>query len=143
MDCKAGEGEGESMNEETSRQNKIRLALSSLGITNWRNNTGVGWAGKMIKGSGKMMFVGKEDVIIRNARPLRAGLCKGSSDIIAIKSVLITPEMVGQVIGQFIAVEVKTPAGRPTKDQLNFNQQINHKGGIALFARNIEDIESI
>ena len=131
------------MNDETSRQNKIRIALSSLGITNFRNNTGVGWAGKMIKGAGKMMFVGKGDVVVRDARPLRAGLCKGSSDIIAIKPVLITPEMVGQTLGQFIAIEVKTPKGRPTKDQLNFNQIINDKGGTALIARSVEDIEKV
>ena len=131
------------MNEETSRQNKIRLALSESGITNWRNNTGLGWAGKMIKGVGKMMFVRHEDVIIRDARPLRAGLCKGSSDIIAIKPVLITPKMVGKTIGKFIAIEVKTPTGRPTKDQLNFSQIINDKGGIALIARSVEDIKNV
>jgi hypothetical protein len=131
------------MNEETARQNKIRIALSEVGTTNWRNNTGLGWAGKMIKGVGKMMFVGKYDVVIKDARPLRAGLCKGSSDIIAIKPVLITPEMVGQTIGQFIAVEVKTLTGKATKDQLNFNKQINDKGGIALIARDVEDIKTL
>ena len=115
---------GESMNEETGIQNKIRIALSEKGILNFRNNT----------------FALKDPV---TGRLIRAGLCKGSSDIIAIKPVLITPEMIGKTLGQFVAIEVKTPTGRPTKDQLNFNKKINDKGGIALIARDVEDIEDI
>lgn len=111
------------MNDETSRQNRIRIALSEKGILNFRNNTGA--------------------LKDKNGRLVRYGLCKGSSDIIAIKPVLITPEMVGQTIGQFVAIEVKTPTGKPTKDQLNFNKQISDKGGIALIARDVDDIENI
>ena len=36
----------------------------------------------------------------------------GSADIIGVQPVTITPEMVGKVIGQAIAIEVKTPKGR-------------------------------
>jgi hypothetical protein len=111
------------MNEETALQNKIRMALSEKGILNFRNNTGA--------------------LKDKDGRLVRYGLCKGSSDIIAIKPVLITPEMVGETIGQFVAIEVKTPTSRPTKDQLNFNKQINDKGGIAIIARDAEDIEDI
>lgn len=109
------------MNEETSRQNKIRMTLSNKGILNFRNNT----------------FALKDP---KTGRLVRAGLGKGSSDIIAIKPVLITPEMVGQTIGQFMAIEVKCPGNKPTRDQLNFGEQVKKKGGIFKVAFSEEDI---
>lgn len=108
------------MNPETPIQNKIRLKLSSQGILNFRNNTGA--------------------LKDKDGRLVRYGLCVGSSDIIGIKPVLITPEMVGQVIGQFMAVEVKCPNKKPTKDQLNFGEQVEKKGGIFKVAYGDEDV---
>lgn len=93
---------------ETDIQNDIRVALSNLGITVWRNNSG---------------FASYE-----NGRKVRYGLFKGSSDLIGISS-----------SGKFVAIEVKTPIGRLTKEQKNFLQFVRDQGGIAGVARNIDD----
>ena len=63
---------------ERAIQNEVLLALADLGITGWRNNVGTGWAGKASK---------RDDgsVLVRDARPLHAGLCKGSSDLIGLR----------------------------------------------------------
>lgn len=60
------------------------------------------------------------------------GLCVGSSDLIGW-----TRE------GIFLAIEIKTPSGRPTPDQLNFISAVKQAGGRAGIARSIKDAEDI
>lgn len=96
----------------------IRLALGrEKSITLWRNN------------------VGK----CRDARGhiIQFGLCPGSSDLIGIRRVLITPEMVGQTFGQFTAVEVKAPGGTHpvTPEQRSFLNFVEAAGGCGIVAR--------
>lgn len=118
--------------------------MSGIGITNWRNNTGTGWAGKSTKITRAGSYVLEAgDVVIKNARPLRAGLCKGSSDIIGITPVFITQDMVGQTIGVFTAVEVKSKRGKATENQENFISVIRQHGGYAGVARSTDDIDEI
>jgi penicillin-binding protein-related factor A (putative recombinase) len=62
-------------------------------------------------------------------RYVRYGLCVGSSDIIGIYK------------GRFLAVEVKRPQGRVTKEQKNFIRIVNEMGGIGFVARCKEDIK--
>lgn len=120
------------MSESNQEQPLIALALSKAGATVFRNNTGMGWTGES--------FVNRQgDRVIKNARPLHAGLTKGSSDLIGWKSVLVTPDMVGKTIAVFLAVEVKTGSGRATKEQLNFIDQVRKAGGIAGIARTPEE----
>jgi hypothetical protein len=47
--------------------------------------------------------------------------------------------MVGQRVAIFAAIEVKTPTGRPTEEQINFIGRVNKAGGIAGIARSPED----
>lgn len=105
---------------ESDIQNLILLALSQAGCTVWRNNTGVGWQGKVSR-------VG-QSVVITEPRPLHAGLCVGSSDIIGI-----APD------GRFLAIEVKTQTGRATDDQIRFIEAVRRKGGISGVCRSVED----
>ncbi len=129
---------------ESSLQNLIRIRLSKLGVMNFRNNTGMGWAGKCLKIYKKGMFhVEPGDVIVKQARPLKAGLCEGSSDIIGIKTVVITPDMVGQTVGIFVAPEVKTARGRATDKQQIFIDNINKAGGIAGVVRSEDEVEGL
>lgn len=93
---------------ETDIQNDIRVALSEIGVTCWRNNSG---------------FASYE-----NGRKVRYGLFKGSSDLIGITS-----------SGRFVAIEVKTPIGRLTKEQKNFLEFIKSQGGISGVARSVAD----
>jgi hypothetical protein len=97
----------------------------------FRNNTGTGWVGKS-RTKGSITY-------IENARPLKAGLCTGSSDLIGWTEKKVTPDMVGKNIAIFTALEIKTPRGKPTKEQLNFIKQIKNSGGIAGVARNEDE----
>lgn len=56
--------------------------------------------------------------------PIKFGLCVGSSDLVGI-----APG------GQFLAVEIKTPTGRATPEQLRFIDAVRKRGGIAGIAR--------
>lgn len=83
--------------------NECLMALSEAGCLAWRNDTGA---------------------LKANGRLIRYGLCKGSSDVIAI-----APD------GAFVAVECKTAKGRPTPEQTRFIAAIRAKGGRAGIAR--------
>jgi hypothetical protein len=113
------------------------LALSRAGTTVFRNNTGVGWASDRVEhfrqvGTAKL-YPG--DVIVRGARPLHAGLCKGSSDLIGHTPVLILPEFVGLTLPVFTAVESKDGKATPSKEQKNFIKHVHDAGGLAGVAR--------
>ena len=115
-------------------QSEIMLAASDAGLTLWRNNVGQGWTGKAQR-------LADGSVLIRDPRPLHAGLCKGSSDLIGLKPVVVTEEMVGHTIAQFSAVEVKSKRGRVTADQQRFLDFVNSVGGLPIVARGVGDLE--
>lgn len=62
---------------------------------------------------------------------ITTGLGKGSSDLIGWTPVTITPDMVGQTLAVFTAVECKTSRGRPTAEQKQFIDLVRLSGGIA------------
>ena len=70
---------------------------------------------------------------------VRYGLCPGSSDLIGWRTVEVTPEMVGQRLAVFVAVEVKQLRGRATEEQQNFVRAVQRAGGLAGFARSVDD----
>jgi|SRR5690554_1344663 len=109
------------MNPETKIQQRIMLALSEAGCIVWRNETAGAYMGRVIHKAG-------DQVTISGARFLPAGLCKGSADIIGV-----APG------GRFLAVEVKTPTGRVSKEQTLFLQAVTQRGGLAGVARSVED----
>lgn len=77
----------------------------------WRNETAQAWVGPA-----------------GNARPILAGLCRGSSDIIGIHR------------GAFVSIEVKTGKTRLTQQQKRFLEVIQELGGIAGVARSVGDV---
>lgn len=107
---------------------RVMMKASQLGLRLLRNNRG--------------MFK-----TIDGKRMVRAGLeAEGASDLVGIHTVKITPEMVGKKVGIFLAVEVKKPSWeRPTteteRQQQNFIDQVNKRGGIAFFINNHEKLE--
>lgn len=122
----------------------MMLALSRAGSVIFRNNTGMGWVGQSMKATKPMVVhLAPGDVVIRQARPLHAGLCEGSSDIIGLTPVMVDPGHVGTVFGVFTAVEAKTKTGRSTTQQINFVQRIRQLGGYAGIARDAQDAVSI
>ena len=129
-------------------QQRILLACSRGLARLWRNNVGTGWAGQATRvTAGNLRAVLSSirpgDVVVRQARPLHAGLCVGSSDLIGYRSVEVSPAMVGQRLAQFVAVEVKTPTGRPTTQQTQFLNLITGAGGLATLARSVADTDMI
>lgn len=99
----------------------VMLALSEAGATVFRQNVGQAWAGKVTR-------IVPDSVRIDGARPLHAGLCVGSSDIIGWTA-----------DGRFLAIEVKTKNGRASKEQVQFIESVRRSGGVAGVARSVED----
>lgn len=120
------------MSESNQEQPLIALALSKAGATVFRNNTGMGWIGESVR-------LRDGSILIKNPRPLHAGLTKGSSDLIGWKPTLITEEMVGSILAVFTAIEVKAKSGRATKEQLHFIDMVRKGGGIGGIARTPEE----
>lgn len=122
---------------EKNTQTEIQLAVGQYlpNVTLFRNNTGMGWAGKLIR------KYNNGSVELADSRPLHAGLCVGSSDLIGWTSVIVTPEMVGRTIAIFTAGEVKVfkKGSQASEDQLKFLTLVHNSGGIAKIIRSPEE----
>lgn len=121
------------MKQETTIQQKIQVYASKLGWRLFRNNCGLAWTGKPIPG-------GQGTIVLQNARRIRFGLAVGSSDLIGWRSIKVTQDMVGKRMAQFVAVEVKTESGKPTRDQETFLAVVWAAGGHAQIARSEADL---
>lgn len=128
------------MKASTAFMNRVLILLSKTGRTVWRNNTAQGWAGKSIElRPGEVYKAKGGERVVFDAFPIKAGLCKGASDIIGLESVVVTPEMVGNKLAVFGAWEVKTGSGQLTTEQKNFLQFVRAAGGIAEVVRTEQD----
>lgn len=106
---------------EAGVQSAIRLALgSNPGVKVFRNSVG--------------------QYRTEDGRVIRYGLITGSGDLIGWRSVVITPDMVGQRIAQFMSIEVKTPKGTVRPEQQVWADNVRKAGGIAVIARSVEDV---
>jgi hypothetical protein len=103
-------------------QQRIRLACGHGPVRLWRNNTGA--------------------LVDQQGRFVRFGLCKGSSDLIGLRSLEITPELVGQRIAQFVALEIKTDCGIASPEQQAFLQLVQHLGGLGAVCRSIAEAQA-
>lgn len=130
--------------KEKNIQSQIMVALSKAGAKIFRNNVGTGWVGKSERiTKSKQVTVNPGDVVVRNARPLHAGLCEGSCDLIGWFPVKISEEMVGKTVAVFIASEVKTGKGRASDSQARFISAVKQDGGRAGVARSSADAVAI
>ena len=84
------------LKNEAQVQAEVRLLASKAGWRLWRNNVGV-----MIDSRGVPVRYG----LANDSRQLNAAV--KSADLIGIRPRLITPYMVGRVIGQFVSRECK------------------------------------
>ena len=75
----------------------------------------------------------------KTGRPVQFGLARGSADLIGWRTVVVTPDMVGQRLAVFTSIEVKTPRGRLTPEQHNWLLAVQTAGGIAGVARSVAD----
>lgn len=121
---------------------RILLAVGRGPVRLFRNNTGQGWVGKSTRISrAGPVVLSPGDVVIRNARPLHAGLTNGGSDLVGWVTVEITPAHVGRRLAVFAALEAKEGAGRLSAEQRAFLAAVEAAGGIAAEVRSIEDAE--
>jgi len=105
---------------ERTLQDRIRKAISDSKLaTMFRNNVGMA----KLKDGGRVRY----------------GLIKGSSDLIGWRTVTITPDMVGDDIAVFTAIEIKTQKGKTSSEQINFISRVLSAGGIAGVARSEDD----
>jgi hypothetical protein len=75
----------------------------------------------------------------RTGRLVTFGLAKGSADLIGWRTLVITPEMVGQRVAVFTSLEIKTPTGRIRPEQQAWLACVQGAGGIAGVARSVGD----
>jgi hypothetical protein len=110
---------------------------TDMGARLFRNNVGRAWVG-----SEAIRMPNGEDILLRKARPFKAGMA-GMSDLIGWVPVTITPDMVGKTIAVYAAVETKTARGRATKEQSMFISVVSAAGGRAGVARSDGDLDNI
>lgn len=120
------------MSKEHNLQNQIRNELAGQALI-FRANVGQAWTGS------KVDKLPGNRVLIHDARPFNTGLPPGFSDLFGLVSVTITPDMVGQKIAVFTALEVKAPKGKPSEMQANFLNAVNDNGGRAGVVKSVED----
>lgn len=124
------------MTPESSLSNQIRLAIGSKpGVRLFRQNVGTGWTGSKVERNRD------GSITIRDPRPLHAGLCKGSADLIGWRSLKVTPDMVGDTVAVFASIEVKGKNARTTVEQLNWLENVLAAGGLAGIVRSVPEAE--
>lgn len=112
------------------------LAASNAGAKIFRNNTGTGWVGQRLQHN-------SERLVLKDPRPLNAGLCEGSSDLIGWIPVTVTPDMVGQKLAVFVALEVKTATGKVSEKQQKFIDAVTADGGVSGIVREPEHVTTL
>jgi len=120
--------------KESATVSKIRLKAAKKGIYLWRNNIGA-----VHTVDGNFIRFG----LANDSKSVNSQL--KSSDLIGIKPIKITPDMVGKTIGVFMAREVKRPGWEYTdtlreRAQLNWINLINSLGGDAAFITHEDEL---
>ena len=123
---------------ESSLLAKVMLKIGALKhVRIFRNNTGMGWQGR----GGRQP---DGTVVLRDARPIHAGLIKGSSDLVGWTTIIITADMIGKPVAIFTAIETKKKGGKSASDeQLTFIQNVKTAGGIAAQVRSEDEASAI
>ncbi len=109
--------------------NKLKLEASTKGVRLWRNNVGA------VYSNDTKTFI--RFGLANESKQMNTVIKSG--DLIGIRPVVITPEMVGRTIGQFVSREAKRSDWRwrgtdRETAQLNWIEMINSLGGDAAFA---------
>lgn len=114
-------------------QNQIRVGVSGRSsVTLFRANVGMAWTGKRVYREGG-------NVRIEDARPFLTGLPKGFPDLFGVRPLVITADMVGQTVGQFVFIEVKQPKKRPTERQRAVMEFLTKQGACGGVAHSAEE----
>lgn len=113
-------------------QAEIRKVIGALpDVRLWRNNT-LALPSVNTKQVIGLLSAGKTSqavTVLKQARLIKCGLAVGSSDLIGI---------VGPY-GRFLAIECKAEKGRTREEQTAWIEIIRNFGGVAGYARSVED----
>ena len=108
--------------QENKIQTDIRLQCSNPTNRLFRNHVGTGYTQWSVNAALNKMY----DIEVRKRaeKEIKKGFFShgfglGTSDIIGIQSITITPDMVGKKIGVFTAIEVKDPNHKTNPELLN------------------------
>lgn len=111
------------------------IDLARHRVTLWKNVRGKFYTIDCVKALISAAMSLKIDRIRLASKKLRMVLAgfgpEGASDLIGFKRVLITPDMLGQTIAVFVALEVKKDGGRASLEQLDFCRFIEINGGLS------------
>lgn len=110
-------------------QKRVQKEAAKHDIILFTNRVAKGWVGVVAERSANA-------ITLHHPRPIEAGFGKGTSDLIGASIVTITPEMVGQKVAVFTAVEIKVGADKLSPEQRNFLRVVKTWGGISLECRN-------
>lgn len=119
-------------------QQQIRLAVAASGVDLWRQNVGA-----CQDQSGRLIRYG----LLNDSKQLNQRF--KSSDLIGIRSIVVTPDMVGQVVGLFAAIECKAsdwtmrPGDERAQAQQRFMDLVVRAGGMAGFARSVDEAKAV
>lgn len=97
----------------------------------WRFNAGVSWAGTIVRRT-------STHLTLMNYHPVRLAP-EGFPDTAGFTSIVVTPEMIGTRIAQFLGVETKFGRNRPTETQAAFLEMARSLGARAGVAYSVED----
>lgn len=113
-------------------QDQIRMALNFSNATMWRVNVLSGFSGYYQRHQ-------NGDITISKPRFVSTGVPKGFPDLIGIKPIRITPEMVGKTVGAFFFIEVKSENGRLSQEQKLMHTLLKNQGALGGVARSVDD----
>lgn len=121
------------MKDESTLQAEI-MAQAGICPKVWlfRNSVGQGWMGVTVAYRNNM-------VALEHPRRITFGWGEGSSDLLGWREIIVTPDMVGKPIAQLVALEVKKPGGRVSKQQKRFIDTVQRSGGVASVVYSAED----
>lgn len=122
---------------EKNIQQECRLSAGEVDCITFRINVGTG-----ITGNGQVRH-NDGSITVKNARPFSTGVPAGFSDLLVIKSKIITQDMVGQKIGIAGFAEVKTKTGRVRPEQVTFIDKMLQIGCIAGIVRSAQDFKAL
>lgn len=113
---------------EKSILNKLQLLATSVGNRLFRNNNGFGYTGDVRK-------LKSGDLLIKNPRPIKYGLCVGSGDLIGWTQIKIEPHHVGRTFLVFTNYEVKVNNTKTSTEQQTFHDAVTKLGGISIIEK--------
>jgi len=110
---------------------EILLRCARGGVRLFRINAGKAWQGKVIEHT-------RDRITLQHPRVFH-GAPEGFPDLIGMRSIVITQDMVGQRVAIFVAIEAKTKNTRTTKQQSRFHSIARKLGAIVSVARSHDD----